>query len=55
MKAVIRAKFIALSTSKKKLERVYTSSLTTPLKPLEQTKKKSKYIQEKTAGNINQG
>jgi hypothetical protein len=36
MKAVLRGKLIALSTSKKKLERISTSSLTTHLKDLEQ-------------------
>jgi hypothetical protein len=36
MKAVLRGKCIALSASKKKLERVYTSSLTAQLKALEQ-------------------
>jgi hypothetical protein len=36
MKAVLRGKLIALSASKKKLERVYTSSLTAHLKALEQ-------------------
>jgi hypothetical protein len=36
MKAVLRGKLIALSASIKKLERVYTSSLTTHLKALEQ-------------------
>jgi hypothetical protein len=35
MKAVPRGKLIALSASKKKLERVYTSSLTAHLEPLE--------------------
>ena len=35
-KAVVRGKLIALSTSKKKLERAYTSSLTAHLKSLEQ-------------------
>ena len=38
MKAVLRGKLIALSTSKKKLERAYTSSLMAHLKPPEQTK-----------------
>jgi len=37
MKAVLRGKLIALSVSKEKLERAYTSSLTTHLKTLEQT------------------
>jgi hypothetical protein len=36
MKAFLREKLIALSASKKKLERAYTSSLTTHLKALEQ-------------------
>jgi hypothetical protein len=36
MKAFIRGKLIALSASKKKLERAYTSSLTAHLKALEQ-------------------
>ena len=36
MKAVLRGNFIALSVSKKKLERAYTSSLTAHLKALEQ-------------------
>jgi hypothetical protein len=35
-KAFLRRKLIALSASKKKLERAYTSSLTTHLKALEQ-------------------
>jgi hypothetical protein len=36
MKAVLRGKLIALSVSKKKLERAYTSSLIAHLKALEQ-------------------
>ena len=36
MKVGLRGKFIALSASKKKLERAYTSSLTLHLKALEQ-------------------
>jgi hypothetical protein len=36
MKAVLRGKLIALSASKKKLERAYTSKLTAHLKALEQ-------------------
>jgi hypothetical protein len=36
MKAVVRGKLIALSASKKKLERAYTNSLTAHLKALEQ-------------------
>jgi hypothetical protein len=35
MKAVLRGKLIALSASKKKLEKAYTSSLTAHLKALE--------------------
>jgi hypothetical protein len=36
MKAVLRGKFIALSASKNKVERAYTSSLTAHLKALGQ-------------------
>jgi hypothetical protein len=36
MKVVLREKFIALSASKKKLERAHTNSLTAHLKALEQ-------------------
>ena len=36
MKAVLRGNLIALSASKKKLERAHTSSLTTHVKALEQ-------------------
>jgi hypothetical protein len=36
MKAVLRGKLLALSTSTKKLERAYTSTLTAHLKTLEQ-------------------
>jgi hypothetical protein len=36
MKAFLRGKLIALSASKKKLEKAHTSSLTTHLKALEQ-------------------
>ena len=36
MKAVLRGKLIAASAAKKKLDRAYTSSLTTHLKALEQ-------------------
>ena len=36
MKAVLRGKLIALSASKKKLERAYTSSLIAHMKTLEQ-------------------
>jgi hypothetical protein len=38
MKAVLRGKLIALSASKKKLERAHTSSLTAHMKALEQNK-----------------
>jgi hypothetical protein len=47
MRAVLRGKLIALSSSKKKLERVYTSSLTAHLKTLEEkeanTSKRSRW------------
>jgi hypothetical protein len=36
MKAVVRGKLVALSASKKKLERAYTRSLTAQLRALEQ-------------------
>jgi hypothetical protein len=39
--AVLREKLIALSASKKKLERAYTSSLTAHLKALEQKESNS--------------
>ena len=38
MKAVLRGKLIALSASKKKLERAYISNLTAQLKAVEQKK-----------------
>ena len=41
MKAFLRGKLIALSASKKKLERAHTSSLTTHLKALEQKESNS--------------
>jgi hypothetical protein len=41
MKAVLRGKLTAMSPSKKKLERVYTSRLTAHLKVLEQKEAKS--------------
>jgi hypothetical protein len=44
MKTFLRGKLIALSASKKKLERAKTTSLTTHLKALE--KKGSKFTQE---------
>ena len=59
MKAFLRGKLIALSASKKKLERPHTSSLTTHLKTLEQKEAnspKSNRMQEiiKLMGEINQ-
>ena len=48
MKAVLRGKLIALSASKKKVERAYTSSLTTNLKSLEQKEANS---HKRMAGN----
>jgi hypothetical protein len=54
MKAVIRGKIIALSASKKKLEKAHTSSLTTHLKALEQKEanspKRSRLQEIKTSG-----
>jgi hypothetical protein len=41
MKADLRGKLIALSASKKKLEKAYTSSLTAHLKALEQKEENS--------------
>jgi hypothetical protein len=41
VKAFLRGKLIALSASKKKLERAHTSSLTTHLKALEQKEENS--------------
>ena len=46
MKAVLRGKPIALSASKKKVERAYTRSLTTQLKALEQ--KEAKYTPKRS-------
>jgi hypothetical protein len=40
MKTVVREKLIALSSSKKKLERAYTTSLTAHLKALEEKEAK---------------
>ena len=40
MKAFLRGKLIALSASKKKLERAHTSSMTTHVKTLEKKRKK---------------
>jgi hypothetical protein len=59
MKAFLRGKLVALSASKKKLERAHTSSLTTHLKALEQKEAnspKSSRRQEiiKHSGEINQ-
>jgi hypothetical protein len=46
MTAFLRGKHIALSATKKKLERAFTSSMTAHLTALEQKKKKSKFTQE---------
>jgi hypothetical protein len=59
MKAFVRGKLIALSASKKKLERVHISSLTTHLKALEQMEanspKRSRWQEIiKLRGEINQ-
>ena len=59
MKALLRGKLIALSPSKKKLERAQTSSLTTHLKALEQKEanspKRSRWQEIiKLRGKINQ-
>ena len=59
MKAFLRGKLIALSASKKKLERAHTSSLTTHLKALEQKEanslKRSRWQEIlKLRGKINQ-
>ena len=59
IKAFLRGKLIALSASKKKLERAYTSSLTAYLKALEQKEANSPKrckLQEiiKLRGEINQ-
>ena len=58
MKAFLRGKLIALSASKKKLERAYTNSLTTHLKALEQkeansTKRRRQQEIIKLRGEIN--
>jgi hypothetical protein len=59
MKAVVGRKLIVLSASKKKLERAYTSSMTTHLKVLEQkeanTPKRSRWQEIiKVRAEINQ-
>ena len=59
MKAVLREKLIALSASKKKIERAYTSSLTAHLEYLElkeaNSPKRSKWQEIiKLRGKINQ-
>jgi hypothetical protein len=59
MKAILRGKLIALSASKKKLERAHTSSLTTHLKALEQKEANSPKMSRgqeiiKLRGEINQ-
>jgi hypothetical protein len=46
MKAVLRRKLIALSASKKKLERAHTSSLTAHLEPKEANSSKRSRMQE---------
>ena len=51
-KADLRGKLIALSASKKKLEKVYTSSLTAHLKVLEQ-KEVSRYRRSRRQEIIN--
>ena len=58
MKAFLRGKLIALSASKKKLERAHTSILTAHLKALKQKEANSpkrsrqqEIIEEQTAGN----
>jgi hypothetical protein len=60
IKAFLRGKLIALSASKKNLERAHTSSLTIQLKALEQKEANSpkrSRLQEiiKLRGKINQG
>jgi hypothetical protein len=54
MKAVLRGKLIALSASKKKLERAYTSRLTAYLKALEEKEanspKRSRWQDNQTEG-----
>ena len=52
MKAFLRGKLIALSASKKKLDRAHTSSLTTQLKAL--GKKGSKFTQDEYIAGNNQ-
>jgi hypothetical protein len=59
MKAFLKGKLIALSASKKKIERAHTSSLTTHLKALEQkeanSSKRSRWQEIiKLRGKINQ-
>jgi thiamine biosynthesis lipoprotein ApbE len=59
MKVLLRGKLIALSASKKKIERAHTSSLTTHLKALEKKEANSSNrsrLQEinHTQGEINQ-
>jgi hypothetical protein len=59
MKAVLRRKLIALSASKKKLERTYMSSLTAHLKTLEEkeanTPKRSRWQEAiKLRAEVNQ-
>jgi hypothetical protein len=46
MKAVLRGKFIALSTLGKKLKRSYTNNLITHLRALEKKRRRSNLTQE---------
>ena len=55
MKAFLRGKLIALSASKKKLERAHFSSLTTHLKALEQKKANSPKRSRQQEKNQTQG
>jgi hypothetical protein len=55
MKAFLRGKLIALSASKKKLERTHTSSLTTHLKALEQKEANSPKRSRSKEKNQTQG
>ena len=55
MKAFLREKLIALSASKKKLERAHTSRLTTHLKALEQEEANSPKRSSQGQNNNNSG
>jgi hypothetical protein len=50
MQAVVRGRLIALGTSKKKLMRVYTSSLTAHLKALEQEEEEEANTPKRSRG-----